>query len=258
MSLILNIQHWNGDKEQAMQLARLIADLEDNPRSDVVLLFTHRFDTDLDWATVEYVHKKFPRTYTHKTTRYGVGWPEGPNAMYADSHMHCVERTRDGSWPNVDGIFFMEADSVPLTKDWLNKIIDEWESTKKEGKSVLGCWLEAGDCGIKHINGNCIIHKDLWRRERALFHPRSGGWDADLASSMLPHGRPSRYIYSDYGLGKEGYNDWKGCDDMWKTRRYRASNHPLAGEDINPSYLHGPKKIESIDCVRKRLLDNKP
>lgn len=253
MSLILNAQTWQGDLNQSMALARLIADMESKPRNDVVFLFTHRFDTDLNWRTVEYVHKKFPRTYTYRTTRQGTGWPDGPNAMYADSHMQCIERTRDNSWPLVDGILFMEADCVPLSLDWIDKLKAEWQQTKDEGKYVLGCWLEAGDCGVKHVNGNMIIHTELWRQRREILNPPSGGWDAALANHILPYAKPSRLIYSDYHLGVPGYNDWKGCDYLWAPKRYRAVDNPLFGEDINPVWFHGPKDGRGIDCVRRKF-----
>jgi len=254
MSLILNLQSWSGDREQAEGLARLICDIEQKPRDDVIFLLTCRFDSHYELDTINYVRSKFPRTYVHKTIRQGRGWPEGPNAMYADSHGYCIERVRNGEWKGVDGILFMEADCVPLDVNWIDHLKAEWDECKRRGKKVLGCWLEVGDCGVKHINGNCIMHTDLWREARQVLMPMSGGWDADLAGVILPRGMPSRLIYSDYGLGKPGYNEWKGCDDLWKTRHYRAVENPLHGQNINPVWLHGPKTREAEYCVRRRLL----
>jgi hypothetical protein len=245
--LVLNLQFWNGDKNQAMELARLIADIEPNFREDVEFLFSARFDTEHDKKTIDYVSKKF-RVFTHKTTRRATGWPKGPNALFADSYQYCIERTRDGSMKG-EAILFIEADCVPLDMHWINHLVAEYKAC---GKMVMGAWLEEGDCGTRHINGNCIIHKDFWRKNRRILAPCNGGWDADCKHLLMPNGHPSRLIWSDYHLGTDR-NPWKGCDYLWETKRYRDQRNPLYGQDINPVWFHGPKTMEGIECVRKKF-----
>ncbi len=70
--LILNFQFWDGDKPQAMALARLMADLETVKRTDVIFLFTARFDCKHDQDTIDYVAQKFNvMTYTTKRKAEG-------------------------------------------------------------------------------------------------------------------------------------------------------------------------------------------
>ena len=57
--LMLNFQFWEGDKDQAMELARLIADIEPSFREDVEVMFTARFDCRHDNKAIDYVSKKF-------------------------------------------------------------------------------------------------------------------------------------------------------------------------------------------------------
>ncbi len=253
MSLILNLQTWPGDQEQGMALARLMADIEPEPRDDVAFLFTFRFDSKPDYETVDYVRSKFRRTYIHKTTRQGIGWPQGPNAMFADSYSYCIENTRNGFIKNIDGVMFMESDDVPLDMNWINHINTEWEECKRAGKQILGAWLAHGDAGCEHINGNCIIHIDFWRNNKGILNPRSGGWDADFKNIIIPVGYPSKLIWSDYGLGKPDYNPWKGCNHLFSPKRYGSPHNKLFGKDINPVFLHGPKDLRGIDCVRDKL-----
>ncbi len=258
MSLILNLQHFSGDQNQAMELAKLIADLEDSPRDDVIFLFTARFDCMIDHQVVSYVRKKFPRTVFYKTVRKATGWPEGPNSMFAESYSHCVERIRDGTYKDVDGILFMEADCVPLAKDWINQLKGEWDRCKGNGKMVTGCWFEADDARTRHINGNMIIHKDLWMKNRQILTPMNGGWDVSIAPITMSNAIPSKLIYSDYHLGVAGYNEWKGCDDLWKIRTFAAKNNPLHGQELHPVWLHAPKDLRGIECVRAKLLPKSP
>lgn len=249
MSIVLNLQIWDGDKTQGMELARLLADIEPTYREDVIFLFSHRFDCSFDEDTIAYVSKKFK---VKKFTSYsrGTGWPQGPNDLMRDSYQHCIELERKGQLPGINGVMFIEPDCIPTDMNWLNHLLHEWKNC---GKDVLGCWLMAGDCGVEHINGNCIIHINFWKKCREILLPRSGGWDADNRHIILPNGAPSRLIWSDYGLGKPGYNDWKGCDWLFATKRFRAVDNPLFGQDNNPVWFHGPKILEGIDCVRARF-----
>src|SRR6188768_1505525 len=108
--LILNVQFWDGDKEQAMALVRLLADLEPKKRDDVIMLFTARFDCEFDESAIAYASTKFD-TYRFKCTRNATGWPNGPNQVMGESYSHCVEAHRDGRLPReCDGVFFIESD----------------------------------------------------------------------------------------------------------------------------------------------------
>lgn len=246
----INAQFWKGDKDNMMALARLIADLEPTYRNDVYFLFTARFDCEHDEATIAYVAKKF-KVLRHRTRRKATGWPAGPNQMMADSYSYLIETNRAKDL-GIDVILFMEADDVPLHKDWINLLWKEW---KESGKQVSGAWLKPQDCsGGEHINGNCLIGINFWKQAKPILNPPSkGGWDAVLRHVILPNGHPSRLIWSDYHLGTER-NPWKGDDYLWAPKRYGDPANALYGQDIYPVFLHGPKTTQGVDAVRKKLL----
>lgn len=251
MSLVLALQYWPGDYGEAMELARLITDIEPAKRDDVTFLFAARRDAKIDENEVAYVATKFPvKTFQGKSD--ASGWPLGPNALFRETYQHCIEMIRSGRMQG-DGILFMEPDCVPLAPNWIDQLKAEWEECKAKGKQILGCWLMEGDCGVEHINGNCIIHKDFWKANREILTHKGGGWDADCRGVMLPMGMPSKLIWSDYGLGKPGYNDWKGCDHLFATKRFRATNNPLFGQDLTCAWHHGSKVSAGYDCVRDRF-----
>jgi len=245
--LILNLQFWSGDSAQAMALARLIADIEPQFRSDVQFVFSARFDAKHDKPTVDYVSKKF-KVFCHTSTRRGTGWPKGPNSLFVDSYQFCIEATRSGKIKG-DAILFIEADCVPLHMRWLDMLIEEYKSC---GKMVLGAWLEVGDCGTRHINGNCIIHKDFWIKNRRILAPSSGGWDADCSGILMKNGAPSRLIWSDYHLGTDR-NPWRGCEYLFSEKLYRDPANPLFGVALKPVWMHGPKDMRGIECVREKF-----
>lgn len=235
-----------------MKLARLIADLEPAPRSDIYFHFCTRFDCKHDEETIRYVAQKF-KVSKQTTKRKATGWPNGPNQMMGESYEFLVEESRRNRYLGAKAVLFMESDCVPLCRDWIDKLKAEYQAC---GRSVLGAWIKSGDASSpEHINGNCIISLALWRRVPQLFHPPSrGGWDATLARFLLPVGHPSRLIWSDYQLGMD-HNPWRGCDYLWEQKRYRDPANPLFGQDITPCWFHGIKTPEGLDCARQRLLN---
>jgi hypothetical protein len=247
--LMLNFQFWEGDKDQAMELARLIADIEPSFRGDVEVMFTARFDCRHDIKTIEYVSKKF-KLHKYTTTTKATGWPYGCNRMFSDSYQQFITLCRNGS-SKMEACLFIESDCVPLHKDWINMLAKEF---KESGKMIGGAWLKYGDAGVEHINGNCIIHKDFWIKNRGILNPpRQGGWDATCANIMLPNAYPSRLIWSDYHLGKES-NPWRGCEFLFEAKSYGTESNALYGEKLYPVWLHGPKDMRGIECARQRLL----
>lgn len=247
---MLNVMFWEGDKAQAMALARLIADIEPEFRNDVAVMFSARFDCKHDEETIKHVSNKF-KTYKYTTKRKATGWPNGPNQMMACSYERIVEEWRRGRFDHIEAILMVEADCVPLTRDWLTMLINEYKGC---GKRVLGAWLKKGDAGCEHVNGNCIMSIDLWKKCRGIFHPPArGGWDATLAYALLPNSAPSRLIWSDYQLGTEK-NPWKGDDFLWEPKRYSAEDNPLYGEALSPVYFHGIKTMQGLEAARNRLV----
>jgi len=250
--ILLNIQMSPLDYNQGVELLELICDLEEVKREDVILMLTHRYDMGVDLNLVDAVKRKFEHVFTHVTERKGNGWPAGPNAMMGDSYLAAINMQRRGL--EIDAVMFMECDCVPLAKDWIDQLKAEWDTCREAGKSVLGPWLEAGDARGKHINGNCIIAVDYWRKHRGiLYAPENIGWDVYHANNMCAEGMASRLIYSDYRLGTT-YNPWKGDAYLWDAKGYGTVTNPLYGEKLLPVWLHGVKTLQGIEAVRKKLL----
>jgi hypothetical protein len=233
------------------ELLRLLCALEKEKRSDVVMMLTHRYDMKVDPKIVAEVSEKFD-VVVHVTTKRGNGWPEGPNAMFSDGYTKVVNMTRSGM--KVSGVMFIECDCVPLAENWIDLIKAEWEEARKEGKLVLGPWLEKADANMRHINGNCVLSPLFWKECRGIFNcPPQIAWDAYHASAMMANAKPSRTIFSDYKLGSDE-NPWKGDADLWKERSYGAKENPLYGEKFKPCWLHGSKLMKGILAAKKRLL----
>jgi hypothetical protein len=204
--LIIALQYWKGDQEQALRLARRLADIEDAPRTDVQIEFVLRFDApEVDKDTLAYVGKKFPVSM-YRCKRREQHHPGGPNGMVHDLFGEYWRRCLrvPGFKDNVDGIFLYEADNVPLHKKWLDQLLMHWKHARAEDKWIMGCWQDAGS-PVGHINGNMFFVPDLFNRIRGLEGcPTQYAWDLFHAEKFQPH--------------------WYKCDRM--ANLYRATNVP--------------------------------
>lgn len=191
------LQFWEGDKEAAMRNARRIADNEPAFRDDVGFCFVTRFGTEHDAATVEHVSKKF-NTTTYTSNRRGSGWPHGCNELACALLQESVGRVKSGEWTNVKAIFLMEADCIPVHREWLNRLHAEWKETENKGKWITGWWGPYAETG--HINGNFLVTPNL-----AKYLPSITGcdariaWDCAFARVFEPHWRPANFLENLYG-----------------------------------------------------------
>lgn len=247
--LLLCIQLSPHDAELGKGLLRLITDIEPQKCEVADLLISYRFDMARSREIEEYCARRF-NVLTHITRRKSVGWPEGCNAMMADTYSVFIENTRSGKW-DYDYLFLTEADCVPLRSTWLEEIQRE---TYTSGKLVNGPWFEADDYGCKHINGNCLIHRGYWKQNKQIVAPPGRiGWDAKFGQHMQLHGNPSRLIYSHYRWGMPD-NPYHGIEELSRAFRYPGPSNPLYGQDLFPAYIHGGKIKQIQEDVRKKLL----
>lgn len=235
VKLALVLQFHPGDRDTAMRLARMIADIEQLPRDDVQFYFAARYDAAHDDDTVNYVRTKFPCTETITTFTKLTGWPQGPNAMAQDILL-LFDKKRD-----VDGLFLIEPDVVPLRKYWLNILIDEWLGAIAAGKIQLGAWRGSGPPG-GHLNGNCILIPRIatWLRERGFEVGQMAGgiaWDCQIAAW-------TREYWATTGIIKNKFQSHKATEDDLLT--------PDLGDDP-PAIIHGYKDDSAYLLARKML-----
>lgn len=163
--LLVLLQFWEGDKALAMRLARLLADLEPAFNKDVDFMFCARFDCTHDSDTMNYVSKKFG-VFKYTCRRRATGWPYGCNELVHDLWAELLRASEAPSF-NYSAAYFLEADNVPLRKDWAAALMEEWAEARAKGLMILGAWSpDHSEYG--HVNGNMIFRPDLSRHVKGL------------------------------------------------------------------------------------------
>lgn len=231
--LILAIQYYDGDKEQAEELISLLCDIEAGKSyKDVHLLISYRYDSQPPEAwIVEKAKKTFITTIVKKGIRNQTGHPAGCNALWMDTMVHASEL---GNARQIDYVFTFEADCVPIKKDWIDSLRRELVIAKEQGKKVIGHVNEQTDHCIEHINGNAVFHTQLVRNFPILTTcPPSEPWDLWIVKHTKNFWFPSSFIFNAYR--KSGWGDENFIE-------LQKKGH---------SMVHGIRDRAGFDFVRK-------
>lgn len=238
--ILLALQFWEGDKAQAMRVARLVADLEVRHSERVDFLFVSRFDCTQDMDTVKYVSSKFNTHTFINRHRRGSGWPFGCNDLWFGTMDHVYTERLARKMPDYKFILTFEADSCPLRRDWVLRLEEFWDNARVK---VCGPMVPYGppESGHRHINGNTMLSGDMdflhWVSRKVGGCNPAGGWDWLLAPQFMKLG-------------------WANCPLM--RSHWRAPDATDAGivklQEHGVAFLHGVKDESVINYIRRTAL----
>ena len=233
------LSYWQGDRVAASNLTKLIADLEERHNGFVDFLIVHRFDCQPDLDAVKYLSRKF-NVRVYRSPRRGVGWPDGCNDIWfgaVEWVFHMMEAQR---LPHYAALLNLEADVVPMDRNWLRAIAQRWDSLNRAKRLVqAGSLVNMG--GKEHVNAVSVITGDFnflrWLNRVGSSNFRGGGWDFALAPQIKQFG---------YANMPEIKLDWnlKTFDpDRWDAERQKGT-----------VLFHGCKDDSLLTLAREKLL----
>ena len=239
--VVIALQYWAGDRDKALALAALMADIEPAPRTDVIFVISHRRgseppDTDL----VRLISSKFPNFVVVGGVRTGTGHPQGCNDLWVDTVTAIGQVSHLAKYA-----FTTEADVIPLRRDWINCLKVEMVALDSSGKLISGHWQGGGRNQPDHINGNMLVHTNITRLIPMIYSiPTHQAWDVWLGQFFRPHWRKGSWIYNGY-IGGPKVNPWdspnhKGSWTPDEFRRLRGAGYAL---------VHGVRDKSGIEFV---------
>lgn len=230
MKLVIALQYWAGDRLAAQRLAKFIADIEPVRREDVELCIVRRHDAEaMDTEVMYHLTEKFAVSL-RVTPEHVVGYPASPNFMAYDVMQAAAD------WEDVNAVLLMEADCVPVARDWIDQLKAEWLRAAEQGKLLLGSWRAA--CHANgHINGNMLFGPSLVRKAGVKPCPVKKPWDVYYVKYFEPH-------WMRTGLISNRYCELYVDDD--KMRTPECGTRP-------PCLIHGVKDQSTWNYARKKL-----
>lgn len=232
--LLLALQFWDGDKEQAMNVARLIADLQPGFCEIADFMFVARFDCEQDLKTVEYVSRKFNTNHFVNTRFRGAEWPFGCNQLFFGTVDYVFTMSEAKKIPDYKAVLTFEADTAPLSPNWISELSQAWD---RANVKVLGA-LQSNPA--PHINGNALFSCDLkflkWLTRDIGGCTPHAGWDFVLAPQFK----------------KWGWADCPAMRSWWQTKEMpKEVFEQLSREGV--VFFHGIKNGDLIRHVRERF-----
>lgn len=241
--MAIGLQYWDGDYLAAMEVVKLIADLQ--PK---------RYEVDPNWIfilmgrrdaknppkdLVEYLRTKF-KTWVLMGERREVGHPGGSNSLIHDLFSAAYRLKQDGV-TTLDGILTMEADCCPLSPDWLDRLREEWYGAQPCG--VLGHYQVQEESGHEHVNGSFLADPELFHKLKLRGCGTTEPWDLKYFGAYKALCRASNQIFLMYKHPTTTTEELFGP-------HYR----PWSAEPIYPCYIHGIRDNSARRLVRERFL----
>lgn len=129
-------------------------------------------------------------------TEHEVGWPGSANWMFAQALTHVEQHFGDD-------VFFLEPDGIPLTPDWYDRWLAEWEVARQNGKSFMGALVPHA---VTHMTGIAVYGRD-WRELAPTYAqcPDHDAFDCYGAPMGLPHAHFTNLIQHVFKRSEPGW-----------------------------------------------------
>jgi hypothetical protein len=241
--LLIVLQSSAVDQFHAMDLARLIADMEPEKSKEADFMFSNSFNSWPNKEVVRHVAHKFQQVHTFNSVRTDTGHPAGPNCLLFSSLDRIYAGVKRGGW-KYDAILWMEPDMCPMRRGWIKEIYDEF---KTKGK-LVGGFLYTDKCHFyQHINGGCVMSPLIRQKHRDFYWSDNRvGWDCFHGKMLVEEGYASPLFWMEYA------KPTIDADSLFANKKY-AKHHPLAKKKISPAIIHGVKDGSARQHVRNKL-----
>lgn len=239
--LAIALQTWSGDVAVAIELTKLICDIEPEKRNDIEFLISARRGVgEVEIAEMyRLANLKFHNVQIIRGQRFGEGWPLGSNDLWQETMMRVSQLSKNKRIQST-GVLTFEPDIIPLRPDWLTVLSAEWSTVRQAMDGIPMVIGHAHGNPPDHINGNAIFHTRILKYHQELNGSDSrAGWDTYHGELLLRIGVDTPLIdqrYNETGMTYEGLQG-------------------LRKQGCIPAFLHGIKGMQPIQWVRQMIAD---
>lgn len=228
--ILIVIPYWEGDKEYAFELCKIISGLQEHPvKPDVAhVLLVCRQDSSIDLNMVEIVREKFT-VFTFHSMSPLKGWPAGSNGLFSQAMIHISHRATK----NYECIYWMEPDAIPICPNWFWDLVIEWRN-RHPTTNIVGCRSDCnGDGTGDHITGCALYHPNIARILPEITLSDHMAWDYEHRAKIVRMGGPTKMIENFY-------------------RARDADSGILSRADLGVRIIHGFKDRSLINLVKQK------
>lgn len=227
--MLIVIPFWQGDKDQAMDLCKLIAGLQSGhigPTAHVLLVC--RQDCHHDENMIKIVMAKF-NTFTFVSRSPMKGWPDGSNGMFGSTMIHIANNVKN----KYECVYWMEPDAIPLCPNWFMDLLHVWR-TRHPQALIVGCRGKISEENDSdHITGCALYHPNIARLLGEITYTSGAAWDWEHRHKIIENGQHTALIENHY-------------------HAINADPNIVNRADLGVRIIHGFKCRSMIDAVAKK------
>jgi hypothetical protein len=233
-NLLLCLQLSPVDAQMAVELARLIADIEDGSPSKCKPAWLVSFRKDTPLTRVAEIENQlcnyFDNVWISQAREHAIGWPAGPNALWRSAMADVYQLSTDGSLEPAAGVFLFEPDCVPMREDWIDALDEAYGAREKP---IMGNVHDGS-----HINGNAIFPLKACKDwPQLLSTPRDVAWDWFHRTFIMEHGQDTPLLTQVYKRKQIQRAEWGAIQKC----------------GVRPAVLHGVKDLSAQKLSREDL-----
>lgn len=124
---------------------------------------------------------------------HGVAqWPQGPNRVFQQVQWFYYHKKLRGAF------FWVEADCIPLTADWLDLVADEY---RRCDKPFMGAVVDPNppkNRAPRHMTGNAVYPDKAYVLAPRIMEAHHTAWDVHAAPQILPKTHLTKLIQHDW------------------------------------------------------------
>lgn len=168
-------------------------------------------------------------------------WPAGPNWGWQYMARYVAALHKD-SW------LWLEADAIPIRKNWLRDIEEEH---KRAGKAFSGHFVE----GMRHINGSCVYPPVVAEYSQNAFLTEESAWDVVLGADLdlheggiMANAHPAHTLFQHcWAINPSDGKAWNGSGEL---ATFKSTHDVVRLVDTTMALFHRNKDGTLIDMLR--------
>lgn len=193
--ILICVPFWEGDKDQAIDLLRIIAGLQAGHAGQTAhILLVARQDINIDPNMIKIISPKF-NIFTYKSQSPLRGWPQGANGMFGSSMIYIANAFKD----KYECVYWCEPDAIPVCPNWFWCLVEEWRKKHTEAL-IVGCRSTIdGNSQTDHVTGCALYHPNIARLMPYLTNCQTVAWDYQHRAKILQVAGSTPIIQNRYG-----------------------------------------------------------
>lgn len=233
MLVVLGFCH--KDRDSALELVKWIAELGPYPGHKLMLSYTQRAGDGYrelqDVASGVFDEVILHRCYDEDER----GWPQSCNHLWQRT-VYTIAQTVKEPW------LWLEPDSVPTGKGWLNAVSSKYKEAQDAGKAFMGCDVNVSWCD-RHMSGIAVYPGDVGQYTSQLWALNNIAWDMFFKDDFLKSAYFTDLIQ----------HVWWSDPEIQKQPTFSVRKD-LELLDPNAVIFHRNKDLTLIPWLRERLL----